>query len=209
MNAGSILFAFSSLICLAGALVVVLAHNPIRSAMGLLLTIGGIAGLFLRLSAQFLAAIQLLVYAGAIVVLFVFVVMLLGPNAGVTKRAAPRTLVSRLLGAVLIGAMGLLGMSLIAGAPSTEFLPVGPAFGSVRAVGGTIFTDGLVPFELATALLIVAVVGAIAVARTKPSSLKKPEAENATLRLYHGPLLARDAERPLPKSTADEKREIA
>ena len=64
-----------------GALGVVLAKNPIRSAMGLLLTILSVAGLFLALHAQFLAAIQLIVYAGAIVVLFLFVIMLLGPSA--------------------------------------------------------------------------------------------------------------------------------
>lgn len=209
MNAGTILFAFSSLLCIAGALVVVLAHNPIRGALGLLATIAGIAGLFLRLNAQFLAAIQLLVYAGAVVVLFVFVIMLLGPIAGVTERAAARSVIVRVVAATLMGAVGLLGMGLIAGTPPTQFLAVGPAHGSVKAVGGNIFTHGLVPFELTTALLIVAVVGAIAVARTRPSSAKKPVIENPTLRLFHGPLLARDAERPLPKRKSDEERDIA
>ena len=79
---GSIFFVFCSLLCLVGALSTVLAKNPIRCAVGLLVTILGIAGLFLKLQAQFLAAIQLIVYAGAVVVLFVFVIMLLGPDAG-------------------------------------------------------------------------------------------------------------------------------
>jgi cytochrome d ubiquinol oxidase subunit II len=78
MIAGTILFAVCSLFCIVGALIVILSRNPIRGAMGLLATIVGIAGLFLRLNAEFLAAMQLLVYAGAVVILFVFVVMLLG-----------------------------------------------------------------------------------------------------------------------------------
>src|SRR5690606_6771292 len=82
MTAGSIFFALCSVVALVGAIGTISARNPIRSAVGLLATIVGIAGLFLKLNAQFLAAIQLIVYAGAVVVLFVFVIMLLGPNAG-------------------------------------------------------------------------------------------------------------------------------
>ena len=82
MNAGSLLFFVCAVACLVGALSTIVAKNPIRGAVGLLTTIVGIAGLFLVLDAQFLAAIQLIVYAGAVVVLFVFVIMLLGPDAG-------------------------------------------------------------------------------------------------------------------------------
>src|SRR5579863_7173033 len=78
---GTAYFYLCALAAVAGALGVVLSKNPIRSAMGLLLTIVSIAGLFLALHAQFLATIQLIVYAGAIVVLFLFVIMLLGPSA--------------------------------------------------------------------------------------------------------------------------------
>src|SRR5262245_20991345 len=82
MNAMSIaFFTLASLAALVGAVITVIARNPIRSAMGLLLAIGGITGLFLALHAQFLAAIELIVYAGAIVILFVFVIMLIGPDA--------------------------------------------------------------------------------------------------------------------------------
>src|SRR5258708_35510978 len=82
MNAlGMAYFYMCAALALAGALAVVIAKNPIRGAMGLLLLILSIAGLFLVLHAQFLAAVQLIVYAGAIVVLFLFVIMLLGPSA--------------------------------------------------------------------------------------------------------------------------------
>ncbi|HEY3496345.1 MAG TPA: NADH-quinone oxidoreductase subunit J, partial [Polyangiaceae bacterium] len=81
MTPGNLFFLLMSALSLAGAIVTVAARSPIRSAVGLLVTIVGIAGLFLKLSAEFMAAIQLIVYAGAVVVLFVFVIMLLGPDA--------------------------------------------------------------------------------------------------------------------------------
>src|SRR5215469_18222487 len=79
-----------------GALGVVVSKNPIRGAMGLLLLILSVAGLFLALHAQFLAAIQLIVYAGAIVVLFLFVIMLLGPSASTPTDS--RGIVGRAIG---------------------------------------------------------------------------------------------------------------
>src|SRR6478609_815448 len=103
MNAGNVFFALCSVAALVGAICTVLARNPIRGAMGLLLTIVGIAGLFLKLNAQFLAAIQLIVYAGAVVVLFVFVVMLLGPDAGhIEPKTEPKAKLARALAGVLM-----------------------------------------------------------------------------------------------------------
>lgn len=197
MNAGSLLFIICSLLCLAGAFIVVLAKNPIRAALGLLTTIVGIAGLFLRLNAQFLAAIQLLVYAGAVVILFVFVVMLLGPTASITDLGKKGSTLARLVSTTVIVMIGLGALSLFTGLEPHSFQTIGLDHGSVEAVGGLIFSEGLIPFELVTVLLIVAVVGAIAVARTTPSSKKKPRIANPTLRMFHGPLHPRDAERPL------------
>src|SRR5690606_39008091 len=107
MNAGSIFFIVCTLLCVVGALTVVMAHNPIRGALGLLTTIVGIAGLFLRLSAEFLAAMQVLVYAGAVVILFVFVVMVLGPNARLTDSSTTTAKVLRGFSAVLIALVGI------------------------------------------------------------------------------------------------------
>ncbi len=197
MNAGNLLFAICSVLCIFGAVIVVLAKNPIRGAMGLLTTIVGIAGLFLRLNAQFLAAMQLLVYAGAVVILFVFVVMLLGPNAAITDLGKKGATISRLIAATVVSLMGFGALTLFTGLESHTFQTIDKAHGSVEAVGGMIFNEALVPFELATVLLIVAVVGAIAVARTAPNAKKKKPIENPTLRMFHGPLHPRDAERPL------------
>ncbi len=197
MSSGLLLFGVCHLLCLGGALITILSKNPIRGALGLLATILGIAGLFLRLNAQFLAAIQIIVYAGAIVILFVFVIMLLGPNAGIAEAAHNRSRFSRAFAGAVTGVLGLSALYLIGGGAVHQFGKIGPEHGSIEAVGGRIFREALVPFELATALLIVAVVGALAVARTAPSKKKKVESSNPSHRMFHGPVHPRDAERPL------------
>lgn len=205
MNAGSILFAVCSVLCVAGALVVILSRNPIRGALGLLTTIVGIAGLFLRLNAQFLAAMQLLVYAGAVVILFVFVIMLLGPSSHTKESSGNHSMVTRILAGLLMAFVGVGALSLFGTGPLTAFAPIDISHGSVASIGRLIFNEALIPFELVTVLLIVAVVGAIAVARTHPNSAKKPFVENPTLRMYHGPLYSRDAEQPLGPETMQER----
>ena len=152
-----------------GALGVVVAKNPIRSAMGLLLLILSVAGLFLALHAQFLAAIQLIVYAGAIVVLFLFVIMLLGPSA--QPPSDRRGVVMRTIGggvfaiAATGGGLLVIGADHLAKRPPMDLPAVDPGFGGIDAFGSWLFSDALVPFELSSALLMVAVVGAVAVAR--------------------------------------------
>lgn len=200
MTVGNVFFALCSIAALVGALCTVLAKNPIRGAMGLLLTIVGIAGLFLKLNAQFLAAIQLIVYAGAVVVLFVFVIMLLGPDAGhVEQKAEAKARLSRALAGVLMAIISLVTLVLVlnTAAKPTRFGPVSPQHGTVEAVGTQLFTKTIVPFELATALLIVAVVGAIAVARSRHQVRKEKQSPSPTRRFFHGPLHPRDAGRPL------------
>jgi NADH-quinone oxidoreductase subunit J len=179
---GMAYFYTCAALALAGALAVVIAKNPIRGAMGLLLLILSVAGLFLALHAQFLAAIQLIVYAGAIVVLFLFVIMLLGPSA--SPPSDRRGLVTRVIGGGVFAAVGASGIGVLARAAtvSHRVLPM-PApdagFGGIDAFGGILFADALVPFELSSALLMVAVIGAIAVARGRQGipSLSKAEKE--------------------------------
>ena len=202
MTVGNVFFALCSIAALVGALCTVLARNPIRGAMGLLLTIVGIAGLFLKLNAQFLAAIQLIVYAGAVVVLFVFVIMLLGPDAGhVEEKSEPKAKLARALAGGFMALISLATLLLVLGGGSGDkpqrFGHVGPQHGSVEAVGQQLFTKAVVPFELATALLIVAVVGAIAVARSRHQTRKEKQSPSPTRRFFHGPLHPRDAGRPL------------
>jgi NADH-quinone oxidoreductase subunit J len=152
----------------------VIAKNPIRGAMGLLSTILAVAGLFVALHAQFLAVIQLIVYAGAIVVLFLFVIMLLGPSASPPRDQRGRFV--RTVGGGLFAFASLGGMYLVIkpmwGKAQMMRSPDGQ-FGSIDAMGKVLFSDGVVPFELSSALLLVAIVGAVAVARGK-SRPQKP-----------------------------------
>jgi NADH-quinone oxidoreductase subunit J len=149
---------------IVGALGVVAAKGAIRGAMGLLLLILSVAGLFLSLHAQFLAAIQLIVYAGAIVVLFLFVIMLLGPSADLPQDRRGR--VMRGFGAVVFGLFMLAILIPISRSAHGHGRGIAePDFGSIDAFGWSLFNNALVPFELSSALLMVAVLGAVAVAR--------------------------------------------
>ena len=123
MSAGTIFFVFCSLVTLVGALTVVAARNPIRAAVGLLGSILGVAGLFLKLHAQFLAAIQLIVYAGAVVVLFVFVIMLIGPDPGAAG-AEGKTRIARAVGGALLAALAAATLFVLGGR-AAEPTPLG------------------------------------------------------------------------------------
>jgi NADH-quinone oxidoreductase subunit J len=203
MSAGDLLFGLCAVACLAGAITTVSAQNPIRGAMGLLTTIIGIAGLFLKLRAEFLTAIQLIVYAGAVVVLFVFVLMLLGADARAPARSG-RSGASRAIGGTLFGVASVLAL-ISAGkgqAGLTTFGPVSPGHGSVQAVGTEMFTKAIFAFELATALLIVAVIGAIAVARSRQGSVRSKKVIRSPRDLFAGPVHPRDG-RPLGSEGAE------
>jgi NADH-quinone oxidoreductase subunit J len=165
---GTIYFYACAALALAGALATVISKNPIRGAMGLLLLILSVAGLFLALHAQFLAAIQLIVYAGAIVVLFLFVIMLLGPSASTPNDR--RGITARVIGGAVFALTGLGALALLVKAAMAAHRPLpmptpDAGFGGIDAFGSVLFSDALVPFELSSALLMVAVVGAIAVAK--------------------------------------------
>jgi NADH-quinone oxidoreductase subunit J len=177
MTALALVYFYScAALALAGALAVLLAQNPIRGAMGLLLLTLAVAGLFLALHAQFLASIQLIVYAGAVVVLFLFVIMLLGPLA---PHGDQRGLFVRLIGGGLFAASGLGAILLVARSVKLAFPTQSPdsSFGGIDAFGGVLFSDAIAPFELSSALLLVAVVGAVAVARGRQgvAALSKDE----------------------------------
>jgi NADH-quinone oxidoreductase subunit J len=159
-------FYSCALFAVVGALATILAANPIRGAMGLLLTICAIAALFLSLHAEFLAVVQLIVYAGAVVVLFLFAIMLLGPAAIPPKdHDTAVTRIFAAVGAVIFGAFGIGTIVVWNHAKKLPFPPLEGGEGTIEAMAHDVFGAGLVPFELSSALLIVAIVGAVAVAR--------------------------------------------
>lgn len=162
-------FAVAGLCVLGGALGVVLNTNPVHAALSLVGTLFGIAVLFVAQEANFLAAVQVIVYAGAIVVLFLFVIMLLGVETSEDLSTDP--LVGQRPAAIVLGllmAVGLVAVvvtSSITGAPEAGATWVRDG-DDIAQIGRLLFTDHLFAFEITSLLLVIAVVGAVALART-------------------------------------------
>jgi NADH-quinone oxidoreductase subunit J len=173
----SIVFAVGALLILVGAIGVVISRNPVYAALMLVMTLLGVAVLFVEQQANFLAAVQVIVYAGAIVVLFLFVIMFLGvdrrENLGQEPLPAQRPLAVLL---VVFALAGLLLLGIVAhwsvGAHSVVGAARGQNGGDVAALGRSVFTTYLFPFEVTSALLVIAVVGAVVLARRPPRSFE-------------------------------------
>ncbi len=162
--ASNILFLVCAAFAFLGAMATAGARRPLRAAMGLLVHIVALAGLYLTLSAELLAAIQLLVYAGAVVVLFVFVIMLIGPESVVERTG--KGVMARLFSMMFMTMVGFT-LAYAVGHVDAEIGPVPEGFGSVESVGRALFAQAAVPFEIISVTLLVAIVGAIAVARAR------------------------------------------
>lgn len=153
-------WVFAALTLICGALVVAnpFSRNPVTSAMFLVLTIVSMAGLFVLLHAFFLAAVQVLVYAGAVMVLFLFVIMLLDLKEEERRKAR---LVSLVAGVAAIAAIvGIFINSLLATHPGAD-LPPSQLEGGTAPLGKLLFTQYLLPFEIVSLVLLVAMVGVI------------------------------------------------
>lgn len=161
-------FVLLSVIAIASALGMILSKNTVNSALLLVLNLITISGIYLLLQAQFIALIQILVYAGAIMVLFLFVIMLLNlqDEESFFDRLRVKYIVAFLLGVVIFGQI----LYSIGGA--ADLLPqISDQMifaGTVEALGEVLYTDFLFVFEMTAILLTAAVVGAIMIAQYKP-----------------------------------------
>ena len=149
---------------LVSALLVLFARNPVNAAISLVASFFFLAGIYVLLAAHLLAFLQVLVYAGAIMVLFLFVIMLL--TTADEEFARARLKIMQLGG--IMGAVGVLAVVFRAVRELHLTMPVvGPQFGTVKAVGRILFTQYILPFEATSLLLLVAIVGAVVVAKEK------------------------------------------
>jgi NADH-quinone oxidoreductase subunit J len=157
-------FVLAGIAVFCGISLVAQTH-PISSALSLIGVMGALAVLYLQLGAEFIAAAQLIVYAGAIMVLFVFVIMLLNAGAEPVTRQVSR--LTRFMGILLLaGFLGVLSFIIQAMLPHTEGVVFGAFTGGTAAeVGRRIFTTYLLPFEVTSVLILIAIVGAIVLAR--------------------------------------------
>jgi NADH-quinone oxidoreductase subunit J len=153
-------YLFAAMTLLSGLLVVAnpFSRNPVTSAMFLVLTIVWMAGLFVLLHAFFLAAVQILVYAGAVIVLFLFVIMLLDLKEEEQRRLRVPAVV---LGALTAGLVGFFMIRTVAAGGGGLGGDGALAVGSTEALGRLLFVDHLLPFEMLSVLLLVAMVGVV------------------------------------------------
>jgi NADH-quinone oxidoreductase subunit J len=171
-----VVFVLASLMVIAGGIGVVVRSNPVHAALSLVLTLFGIAVHFVALEAHFLAAVQVIVYAGAIVVLFLFVIMLLGVDKAEDLSIEPFPIQRPLAGVV---GLGLAGLVIAAVVRARDTLQSGPPLEAdndrnVQQIADNLFGDHVFAFEFTSVLLVVAVAGTVLLTR----KARKPEASS-------------------------------
>lgn len=162
------LFYFLTFLALMSALMVVFSRNPIHSVLYLILTFFTLSGHYVLLNAQFLAAVNIIVYAGAIMVLFLFVVMFLNLRQETQEKTTVLSKVAAITAAgllmvVMVGALKDVSLGTVNATPDFD-----GQIGLVENLGKVLFTKFLLPFELASVLFLSAMVGAVMLGRREP-----------------------------------------
>jgi NADH-quinone oxidoreductase subunit J len=168
-----ILFSVSGLICVAGAVNLLVQNHPINSALSLVVVMGSLAVEYLLLGAEFVAAVQVIVYAGAIMVLFVFVIMLL--NAGAEERSKGSIV------ALVLGVPGMLIASILIAwvlvtRSGTQSVALGALPGHPKDIAELLFHDFLLPFEVTSILVLIAIMGSVVLA-SRPEAIEHSKKE--------------------------------
>jgi NADH-quinone oxidoreductase subunit J len=160
----ALLFMIFAAVAVVCGVNLVLQSHPISSALSLVGVMAALAALYLLLGGEFIAAAQLVVYAGAIMVLFIFVIMLL--NAGTEKKSHKSSWAKMAGVPLLVALLGMVAWLIQGLAPSTESVVFGEfRKGTALEIGRALFTTYLLPFELTSVLILIAIVGAIVLAR--------------------------------------------
>jgi NADH-quinone oxidoreductase subunit J len=161
-----VLFIVFGLICVAGAVNLLVQRHPINSALSLVVVMGALSLIYLLLGAEFLAAVQIIVYAGAVMVLFVFVIMLL--NAGAEERSRGSQVALWLGGPGVALLTGLIVFLMVRNEPRFNAVRIGnfvPSPDNTHAVANLLYKDFLLPFEITSVLILIAIMGAVVLAR--------------------------------------------
>ncbi len=172
-----VVFFSAAVMILGGAIGVISLKNPVHAALGLVLTLFGVAVQFVAMEAHFLAAVQVIVYAGAIVVLFLFVIMLLGVDESLDLSIEPIPIQRPLAAVMAVGLVGLLGAAIVR---ANDALVINPGAGidtatetgnndaNIRQLAANLYGDHVFAFQLTSVLLIVAVAGTVLLTRKWP-----------------------------------------
>ena len=192
MQASEMIFYFFSSIIVLAALLVVMSRNPVHSVLWLILTFFGSSGLFILLGAEFLALILMIVYVGAVAVLFMFVVMMLNINFSELRSGFTRYLpVGLLIGLVLFVELNLVFSDWI---PDNSFKPKMQSITdnhieNTKQLGLVLYTDFILYFQLAGIILLIAMIGAIVLTHQKKRSIKR---QDILTQIYRDPKRAID-----------------
>jgi NADH-quinone oxidoreductase subunit J len=162
MNAPLLVFFVLAAMAVLGALNLILQRHPIHSALSLIVVMVSLAGLYLLMGAEFVAAVQIIVYGGAIMVLFVFVIMLL--NAGVEEHTNASKLAGIAGVPLAVALMGFLAAAVASSADRVQVMTPG-SVAPTKALANLLFQDFVYPFELTSFLILVAILGAIVLAQ--------------------------------------------
>ena len=157
-------------LCVAFALGVVINNSPVGSAMSLIAMMLGLAGIFVLQQAHFIAVLQIIIYAGAIMVLFMFVIMLLnlkGSGEDASWRSRDKNLLLTVLSGLLVAGVLYKILCVLNAGEFNSPASLPDNFGTVREVGTILFTEFVLPFEVASILLLVAMIGAVVLAKNK------------------------------------------
>tara|TARA_B100000902_G_C27309357_1_gene917439 strand:- start:946 stop:1554 length:609 start_codon:yes stop_codon:yes gene_type:complete len=178
MQESEMIFYFFSSIIVVAALLVVISRNPVHSVLWLILTFFGSSGLFILLGAEFLALILMIVYVGAVAVLFMFVVMMLNINFGELRSGFTRYLpIGLLIGLVLFVELNLVFSDWM---PDKSFKPRIQSINdtnieNTKQLGLVLYTDFILYFQLAGIILLIAMIGAIVLTHQKKRSIKRQD----------------------------------
>jgi NADH-quinone oxidoreductase subunit J len=154
-----------AILAVVSAAYVVWHRNPVVSALALAFNLVAIAGFYMVMDAQFLGLLQVIVYAGAIMVLILFVIMLL--NLRQELRGRDSGLLQRMQGPLLAAALGVLLVRVLWRSVESGFAPSSPGFGTVASVGRELFSTFFYPFEAISLMLVAAMVGAVLLAKRR------------------------------------------
>ncbi len=165
MDIYSILFWVLSVMAVGCALGVILSRNPVNSVLFLILTFVAISGHYILMNAQFLAVVNMIVYAGAIMVLFLFVIMLMNLNADVEPQKGQMV---QLAGVISGGVLFLIILAALKTAATIEVNPTSTDIGLIGNLGKVLFKQYILPFEISSVLFLSAMIGAVVIGKKEP-----------------------------------------
>lgn len=162
MGIYEVLFWFLTVMAISCALGVVLSRNPINSVLFLILTFFAVSGHYILMNAQFLAVVNIIVYAGAIMVLFLFVIMLMNLNADTEPQ---KNRLAQMAGVISGGILFLVILSALRTSTANNLEQTATDIGLIKNLGKTLFTQFVLPFEISSVLFLSAMIGAIVIGK--------------------------------------------